>query len=685
MLCRNAQLTSALIAVLIICANIASAQSTWKGPSGTTGTPTSGNWSASPSNWDTATPSSGSSTVLIFGGNSVYTATNNIGNFNFGTLTLNSSPGGDTIAGMPLLPGNGTIQQNNSGAFTISNQIGITGNSTPTVNLAGNGTGIVTITGQMVDQNGTHDLTVNKFGTSTFVLAPGVASTYHGDTTIFGGVIQANSGAGLSSSSNLTLNGGVLQSNGGVTFSRAVGTGAGSVQWTGSGGFAANGGVMVINLGGTTNAVTWNSTTNFLGTGSALILNSSTADNTVDFQNGLGLTNASRTVTVNDNVNSSNDIGQISGLITSTTSAGALVKDGPGTLKLTNAANSYQGSTTVSNGVLSISAVAANGSNSAIGSGSGVTLGSATTGGTLQYTGADNSTNRAFTVNAGGGTIQSTTNNLTLTGGFTLGANNITFAGAGTTTISTSAIAGTGGTLTKRDAGVLTLSSGVTHTYSGVTNILGGVMAVNGGLSSGGGLVTVGDGTNAGSGTLKGIGNIQRSVTVAKGGSIAPGNSVGILTTNGETWQGGGTYVWEFNDATGTAGGANGFDQLQLNGALAVSANLGNTFKIAIRPLNGTVDGTPANFNPNHSYDWVIATTSSAVTIDPTAFDLVDYVSNQPEGANTATPGFFNIFGSGNNVVLHYSAAPEPGSITLLAIGIGGWLGRRPRRQRVSA
>lgn len=300
-----------------------------------------------------------------------------------------------------------------------------------------------------------------------------------------------------------------------------------------------------------------------------------------------------------------------------------LTKAGAGTLVLSSSSNTYSGNTTISLGALQ---VGDGGTSGALGGGNVV-----------------NNSKLVFNRSDG----YSVSNAIS-------GSGNLYQVGSGSTTLTAS------------------------NSYTGTTSVTAGKLIVNGTLTSGGGAVTVGDGVHAGTGVLMGSGTIQRSVTIAKGGSISPGNSPGILQTSDETWSGGGAYIWELSDATGAAGA--GFDQLQLTGALTVSATSLNKFTIRIRPLNGTIDGTPAHFDPKQSYTWIIATTTSSVSIDPADFDLVDYVSNQEEGANTPTPGLFSIFGAGNNVFLKYSAAPEPGIFGLASMMMMSALLKRPRR-----
>ena len=76
--------------------------------------------------------------------------------------------------------------------------------------------------------------------------------TYTGSTTISGGVLQANLGAGLPSSSYLVLDGGVLQNNS-TSFTRSLGTAQNGsyFEWTGNGGgFSPSGSALTVNIGG---------------------------------------------------------------------------------------------------------------------------------------------------------------------------------------------------------------------------------------------------------------------------------------------------------------------------------------------------------------------------------------------------------------------------------------------------
>lgn len=165
---------------------------------------------------------------------------------------------------------------------------------------------------------------------------------------------------------------------------------------------------------------------------------------------------------------------------------GSLVKTGNGTMLL-SAANSYSGSTTVSEGALEVSGNLGAGSLS-IASGSTLKLSAA---GTLN----------------GGDHVAGISN-----------AGTIDIANTVAQKIS-GVITGTG-PLIKSGSGVLTLSAG--NDYSGPTSITGGTLAVTGSLSEFS-AVTVGSGA-----TLSGTGYVNGGVTVSDGGKLAAGTAAGL-------------------------------------------------------------------------------------------------------------------------------------------------------------
>ncbi len=246
------------------------------------------------------------------------------------------------------------VSLNNAVTTAGTNANGAFGYGARTLTLTGTNTDNNTIGGNLVDSaaTGVAALSLSKSGVGTWLLTG--TNTYTGVTSVFAGVLDAKDGTGLPTASTLQLRGSVFQSNG--TFSRAVSTAAGAVNWsTSSGGFAARGGILILNLDGGTGSLTWNGSS-FVSDTKNLIFGSNSADSLVDFQNTLNLGSGAvqtRTITVNDNPGSATDIARISGAITNTTVGMSLLKNGVGTLELT-ANNTYTGITTVSSGTLAL-------------------------------------------------------------------------------------------------------------------------------------------------------------------------------------------------------------------------------------------------------------------------------------------------------------------------------------------
>ena len=335
---------------------------------------------------------------ITLGGNFAYgtsagTAANNL---NLGTGAVSIGAGRTiTLNGGGALTFGGVLANTNAGAMSVTVSKGLGTTATSALNLGGisitasgdttarnfnlNGDGNVNVTGQISNGAGTGGGALVKSGTGILTLTG--ANTYTGVTTINAGVLDAIDGTGLPTGSALAFrgDGGVFQSSG--IFNRALTTGNGKVNWTGnSGGFAARGGLLDLQLNGGTSSVIWGSgNVNVAGEGKSLIFGSATADNRVDFKNGLNLgTNAvaTRTINVIDNPNSSADIARISGNITETTAGMGLLKTGTGTLELTGN-NTYTGGTTVSTGTLMVN----NTSGSGTGTGSLLVSAGATLGG----------------------------------------------------------------------------------------------------------------------------------------------------------------------------------------------------------------------------------------------------------------------------------------------------------------
>ena len=187
-----------------------------------------------------------------------------------------------------------------------------------------------------------------KTGANTLTLSgsTGIA----GGVTALGGILQADFGAGLPASTNVTLTGASLSSASG-NIAAALGTATGQINIVSgtASGFSAVGVPLTVNLGGAGAALSWGSTA---FNPSALVLNDTGANTNLTLVNGLSLNSATRTVNVNSTA--AGAAAEISGLIANGSGTAGLIKGGSGKLVL-SAANTYSGGTTVNAGTLALS------------------------------------------------------------------------------------------------------------------------------------------------------------------------------------------------------------------------------------------------------------------------------------------------------------------------------------------
>ena len=442
------------------------------------------------------------------------------------TITLNGA--GALIFGGVLtntVNSNMNVTVTNGSGTTSTSAVsfgGVSRASADTTNRSINffGDGNINITGAIVNGGASATLGVAYSGNSTLSLSG--ANTYAGATVINSGVLDAIDGMGLPTLTALQLKGGVFQSSG--NFTRLLNTGNGKFNFGGSGGtgssggFAARGGVLNLQLNNGTSSLMWgNASTQVAGDGFSLIFGSSTADNRVDFQNGLNLGNgtvATRTITVIDNPNSSADIARISGNIMETTVGMGLLKDGNGTLELTGT-NTYTGATTISAGTLQIGA---GGTSGAISSTSGIT-----NNGTLVINRSDALTvstvisgTGALTKNGSG--ILTLTGNNTYTGATTVNAG--TLQAAATQALGNSTVINVNG-----GSFLVTAENAVNDTAA--INLGGGRMAVSGTFNETVGLLTLSANSTI---DLAGYNGTLRFSGV---GSWAAGTNLAIWNWNG--------------------------------------------------------------------------------------------------------------------------------------------------------
>ncbi|MDO8544212.1 MAG: autotransporter-associated beta strand repeat-containing protein [Opitutaceae bacterium] len=315
----------------------------------------------------------------------------------------------------------------------------------------------------------------------------------------------------------------------------------------------------------------------------ALGINQSwTAGSTGNLSFSSAVSLGTRTLTL---TGSSTGIGNISGLISGT---GAIVKSGTGIWALSGA-NTFSGTTTVSQGTLQIDSNAPSGSAGALGNAtSAVTLNDAGTGAnnTALLIGTDGVTiGRTITgANAGTGTT-SLGGNLTsgvgtFSGAITLNKSaSLTADGTSNVTFS-SVIGGTGAGITKTGIGTVTLSG--SNTYTGATTISQGTLQLNanapsgaaGTLGNASSAVNINDSNTSANNTALMIG--ANGVTVARDINVV-NFGTGVTTLGGNITSGSGTFSGGVTLNKSAALNADGTSTIDFTGVVSGTGNITKT------------------------------------------------------------------------------------------------------------
>ena len=468
------------------------------------------------------------------------------------------------------------------------------------------------------------------------------------------GVISGGAGAGLTITGLGT--GETFIGNTANTFSGAVTIVNGKTVWNGSGAF------------GNTTSITLDEKVTLASDNAGTVGVTSTfaADKNIFLNTNAGIGIAGTGVTTINGV-MADKLGAV----------GKLTKSDTGTLIL-GGVSTYTGMTAVNNGTLKL----ASGDNR-LPTGSLLKLGasgSSTVAGTTATFDLDGRSQEIKGLESAISTVDQTTKNT------------VTSARAATLTIgSSSGITTTFGSGALNNRGEITGALGVTktgggtqvlggsNTYTGVTRINAGTLAVTGSLLSSG-TVLVNDG-----GSLSGSGSVG-AVTLASGSFLKPGNSPGTLTAASSVWQGGATYSWEIDQASGGTAGLN-WDLFDVTNALDLSALSSNAKMNLVLNSLASMD----DFNPNSAYSWVIAQAGSFIgtglTNGANVTDLFNITAGTFAGDVLPTTGFKVEVGTDSASslrTLSLVTIPEPSTASMLALGFAGLVVTRLLRRKIS-
>lgn len=264
-------------------------------------------------------------------------------------------------------------------------------------------------------------------------------------------------------------------------------------------------------------------------------------------------------------------------------------------------------------------------------------------------------------------TAEAATDRLIFSGQMTGGSSAKTVTVDGLGTVVYTGADKTYNTSTHVASGTLLIQGGTSHTGSGIFTVAEHAwLQIDGGMTGAGnvivnqGVLHV-EGILAGSGglvlngaTLSGSGTISRAILADAGDVLSPGSGLGTMSTAGQIWGGGGTYLWEIRDLSGGAGG--GWDVFDITGTLNITATESNRFILQITSLDAmnlpdALDG----FDPAGNYSWKIAGTSGGIS----GFREDAFLLDTGSFTNSFDGTFSLGLGSdGNDLFLNYTAAP---------------------------
>ena len=433
------------------------------------------NWDTG-ANWDGAVPGAGSD--LVFSGTNQLSSTNNLtagtlfNSISFGNATAGRT--GFTLSGNPItLGGNIATAATNSGTGSITDtmilSLSLSGDRTIHVGAGHNLNYGISNSASVISSTGNFGLT--KEGPNSLLLR-GCLNTFSGNFSIHAGTVQVGASSGNATIGNRNVPGAL---------------GAGSV----------------INLGassGNTNATLTYGSSISDSTDRTIILGDTSGSKTIQ-------TSGTGNLTLNGTINRGSNHLTLGAATNSTlrvesqlSGSGALTKTGDGTLTLTSDTSDFTGETKVDRGTLEFTSIANNGMASSLGNGgaTSIRVGFGNNGGTLNYVGGGDVTDRQIRIGSGNGSGGASVNNNGPNGGTGLHFNNNNFNVSSANTTAGSRTLTLGGTNTDANTitGTITNNSGAgavvnlmkagngrwilsgTNRYSGSTSVTGGILSI---------------------------------------------------------------------------------------------------------------------------------------------------------------------------------------------------------------
>ncbi len=506
--------------------------------------------------------------------------TSGILNLNAQNVSCGSLSGGATIDNNQNTTGTYTITVGNSNNLS-STFSGVIKNTRQTVTLTKAGTGTLTLSGA----NNYDGVTAINAGILNIQNNTATGATAGGVTVASGAALEVQGGITVGAEA-LTLNGTGISGNGALRNISGGNTWGGTITLAAASTIQSDAGSITLTAANSINATNINVTLQGAGngnvngtitTGTGTLTKAGAGTWTLSGVNSYtGLTTISAgtltygasnvlstgAVTVNGgifNIASFNDaVGAVtlnSGAISGTTgvltgtsyslesgTVSAILAGGTGVplTKLTggtvtlSGVNTYQGITTINAGTLSVATIGNGGVAGNLGQATNAASNLVLGGGTLQYTGATASTDRAYTLTAG------TTSSIEIT----QASNTLTIGGAG---------ASTTGALIKIGTGTLLLSGN--NAYTGGTTITSGTLTLGrtGGALADAGNVTLNGGTLR-MGATSGFSETVNTLSLSAPSTIALGTGAHTLTfanSSGVSWS---STTLTITGWTGTAG-----------------------------------------------------------------------------------------------------------------------------------